>query len=359
MSGFNFGFGTKNYDEKGIKNKKMNNKFIKICKLDKVSLKRYLEKELSKYYKNVIAQDGFLYVKGKDKICLTAHMDTVHIENVIDYYVLKEDGKTIVSSPQGIGGDDRCGVYMILKILETTKLRPTIIFCEDEEVGGIGSNKFVLTKFIKDLEKMYFLIELDRKGSNDLVYYSDINEDFHTYLEDLTGYEQNFGSFSDISHLSPACEISSVNISCGYYNAHTTSEYVVMEEMENSIQTTIKIMKDGLKRKEQFKYKKKEYTYNRNYSDGYEYYSTLFENYSKNFRGIEDEDDEKKVTLYIQFYSGGKEEEEYYEGTNEDTLWTKFFMEHSDVCFNDVIDYDVYDEDDLDYYFGNDKRNMI
>ena len=155
MSTWNLSY--KNYDKQGELNKRMNNKFIKICKMDKKELKKYLEKELSKYYKNVIAQDGFMYVKGKDKICLTAHMDTVHGEIVKDYYVLKEDGKTIVSSPQGIGGDDRCGVYMIMKILEKTKLRPTILFCEDEEVGCVGSRKFTYTKFIKDLEKMYFL----------------------------------------------------------------------------------------------------------------------------------------------------------------------------------------------------------
>lgn len=347
MNRFGFGFGSVNYDEKGVKNKRMNNKFIKICKLDKNSLKKYLEKELSKYYKNVISQDGFLYVKGKDKICLTAHMDTVHVNNVVDYYVYKENNKTIVSSPQGIGGDDRCGIYMILTILETTNLRPTIIFCEDEEIGGIGSRKFTNTKFIKDLKKMYFLIELDRKGSDDLVYYSDTNSDFHTYLEELTGYQKNFGSFSDISNLSPACGISSVNISCGYYNAHTTSEYVVMEEMNNSIQTTIKIMEDGLKRKEQFKYKKREYKPVTSHSDGYDYYTDYFSQYIRKF--------DDKITLYVQFYEDYDEQEEYIKAEDENEAWTKFFFTHGSVCYNDVIDYDVFNDEELEEYLGTDK----
>lgn len=347
MSAYGFGWNYKNYDNKGIKNKHMNNKFIKICKMDKTELKKYLGKELSKYYKNVISQDGFLYVKGKDKVCLTAHMDTVHNEVVKDYYVLKEEGKTIISSPQGIGGDDRCGIYMILTILEKTKLRPTIIFCEDEEVGGVGSRKFVKTKFIKDLEKMYFLIELDRKGSDDLVYYSDENTDFHKYLEELTGYNKNFGSFSDISVLSPACGISSVNISCGYYNAHTKSEYVVMEEMNRSIQTTIKIIKDGLKRKEQFKYQERKIEYRK--TTDYEYYYP--KGYSNWFNSSYEENE---IVLYIEWSKNGIEYEATYEGEDENELWFRFFSENGDVCYNDILDYDVFDKDEFMNYIKED-----
>lgn len=343
MSGWNL--TRKDYTKKGIKNKRMNNKFIKICKLNKVQLKRYLENELKKYYKNVISQEGFLYVKGRDKICLTAHMDTVHKDVVSEYYVLKEGKKTIVSSPQGIGGDDRCGIFMILKILERTTYRPTIVFCEDEEVGGVGSRKFCNTKFIKDLEKMYFLIELDRMGSNDLVYYQDENKIFHKFAEEVTGYIQNWGSFSDISNLSPACKVSSVNISCGYYNAHRNEEYVVMEEMENSIKATIKLIEAGLEKKEQFKYKKREYethTY-RGFSNGYEYYTPR--NWITNNRW--DEKKKKDITLYIQYMKNGVECDDALYGEDEDALWGEFFKEHGDVCFNDVLDYEVYEDEDL------------
>ena len=176
------------YTKKGRKNKTINKEFAEICKLSQSELKAFLNKKLGEYYKNVIAQDGFIYVKGKDKICVTAHMDTVHKETVKDFYEYRENGKHIISSPQGIGGDDRCGIYMILKILETG-LRPTIIFCEDEEIGCIGSSKFVDTKFIKNLEKMYFLIELDRTGGSNVVFYEDDNDNFHDFVLNETGYE--------------------------------------------------------------------------------------------------------------------------------------------------------------------------
>lgn len=354
MNKYGYGWNRVTYDEKGIKNKRMNNNFIKICKMEQMQLKMYLAKELSKYYKNVISQDGFLYVKGKDKVCLTAHMDTVHANVVEDYYVYKDGEKTIVSSPQGIGGDDRCGIYMILRILATTKYRPTIIFCEDEEVGGIGSRKFTNTKFIKDLEKMYFLIELDRKGSNDLVYYSDENELFHTYLEELTGYKMDWGSFSDISTLSPACKISSVNISCGYYNAHTTSEYVVMEEMENSIKTTIKIIEDGLNKKERYEYKER--VYSRFYSDDYDYY------YPRTFSrmlGFEEKNEEKDIMLYVQWSKDGEEEDDAFYGTDENELWYQFFTTHGDVCYNDILDYYIDDMEAIEDYLKSAKEDVI
>lgn len=344
-----FGFSSVNYTKKGEKNKKMNNKFIKICKMEQFELKKYLEKELRKYYKNVIAQDGFLYVKGKDKVCLTAHMDTVHRELVDDYYVYKSEGRTIVSSPQGIGGDDRCGIYMILRILEKTKYRPTIIFCEDEEIGGVGSNKFCNTKFINELKKMYCLIELDRKGSEDLVYYSDENEDFHDYLENLTEYKENYGSFSDISNLSPACGISSVNISCGYYNAHTTDEYVIMEEMDNSIQTTIDIIAKITRDKKQFEYKKREYKsygYGSYAYDDYDYY------YPKSWNKLYGYDKSKKVSVYIQWKEEGLDMDDFLEGNSENEVWGAFFLEHTNISFNDVIDYEVYDEDEYTDYIN-------
>lgn len=360
-------FEVKNYNKKGIKNKRMNNKFIKICKMEQMQLKRYLESELRKYYKNVIAQNGFLYVKGKDKICLTAHMDTVHAKPVKDYYVLKEGKKTIISSPQGIGGDDRCGIFMILKILERTNLRPTIIFCEDEEIGGVGSNKFCNTKFIEDLKKMYMLIELDRKGDKDLVFYSDVNDEYHKYLEEITDYKENYGSFSDISHLSPACGISSVNISCGYYNAHTTSEYVVLEEMENSIKTTIKIMKDAIEKNVQYEYKKREYNYYSRFTsrfntdDDFEYYypaswnrgsNSIFGTESKMYKSDE-------IALYVQWKKDGIEYDDMIYGVDENECWVQFFMEHGDVCYNDVLDYETYDDDEYDFYKATYSRKIL
>lgn len=235
--------------------------FITICKLNKDSLKRVLFETLSDVYPegSVISEDGYIYAKGNVPVLITAHMDTVHKTQCKKIHNKK---KGVLTSPQGIGGDDRCGIYMTLAIVEQMSVRgekPYILFCEDEEIGGIGSNKFVNSKHIDDLKEMLFLIELDRANANDLVFYDDDNQDFHRWCEKVTGYKETWGSFSDISHLCPACGVSGVNISCGYYKAHTTDEYVVVREMERSIDVTIDLINMGLREGKQYEYKEIEY----------------------------------------------------------------------------------------------------
>lgn len=343
--------------QKGRKNKTINKKFINLCKKDQKEMKAYIAGELSKYYKNVISKDGFLYVKGKDNILLTAHMDTTnHVEygkrkKVKDFYEERKDGKHIITSPQGIGGDDRCGIYVILEILERTDLRPSIIFNEDEEIGCVGSEKFANSKFIKDIENMYFLIQIDRRGSDDAVFYRDINEDFHKFVTESTGYVERSGSFTDICKLSPACGVSSVNLSSGYYNEHTSKESVVLEELENTLEKTIKLIKDGLDRKEKFEYK----TYT---PPKYNYYGDIFGEYAKYqylnnkydkeedeldslFKELENEVD-NQVYVYIQYVDeNGDEVEEMYEGKDENEAIVSFFMEHPNTSWGQVLDFSI------------------
>lgn len=306
-------------------------KFVEICKMSQMQLKKFLNKELSKYYKNVISQDGFIYVKGKDKICLTAHMDTVHKELIKYVDIKKENGKHIISSPQGIGGDDRCGIYMILKILEAG-FRPSIVFCEDEEIGCVGSNKFTDTKFIKNLSKMYFLIELDRGGFKNVVFYDDANNDFHDFVLDTIEYKEEIGSYSDICELSPVCGISSVNIACGYYKAHRLEEYVIMEEMESAIKKTIKLMKEGLKNKIRYEYIENKITSFNKYSD---YYDDWYDVQSTS----------KFITGYICYDNGyGEKGEEEFEGCSIEEVFYNFLLKHQDISFSQITDYYLYDE---------------
>lgn len=344
-----------NYSKQGVKNKSSNPRFVNLCRMTQKELKAFLQIELKKYYHNVISQDGFLYVKGKQKVLLTAHMDTVHKEPVKDFYELIKDGKHIISSPQGIGGDDRCGIYMILEILRTTKLRPFILFCEDEEVGGDGSDKFTNTNFINDLKKLYFLVELDRKGINDLVYYEDENEKFHEFCARVTGFRENYGSFSDISNLSPACSVSSVNISCGYYNQHTKDEYVVLEEMYNATKKVINMIEVGVNEKTQYVY---EVPVRNNYMD-YDYWDNHY-NYSRSVFGYRDysyssynnytsnsKSDDECIYLEVSFVENGDVTYDSFQGSTEEEAWGKFFLMHDTVCFNDLIDYDTYTNDEL------------
>lgn len=245
--------------------------FIEICKMSQKDVKGFCAEYLKEKYGAVVDENGFLYVKGTDPVLLTAHMDTVHTKRVKKYTIKKG----IIHSPEGIGGDDRCGIYMILNILSHTDFRPSVLLCEDEEIGGVGSDKFVRTKWIEDIKDNKFIIELDRAHADDLVFYEDQNTDFMTWCEEITGYKTNVGSFSDISNICPECGISGVNISCGYYYAHTLDEIVVWNEMMNSIEVTKKLIEEARSEKVvQFQYERgyrgRWYDYSYDWYDGWE-----------------------------------------------------------------------------------------
>lgn len=214
----------------------MNKEFEKICRMSQKSLKNHVKQKLVKTHDEIVSGDGFVFAQGKFPVLLMAHLDTVHksLPTMVEY----DTEQNIISSPNGIGGDDRCGVYMIFKILK--KYNCSVLFCEDEEIGCVGAGKFIKTELAKELDFNY-IIEFDRANANDAVFYQCANDEFEKFIT-KEFYKTAFGSFSDICEVAPFIGCAAVNLSCGYYRAHTTSEYVVISEMERSIQEACKIL---------------------------------------------------------------------------------------------------------------------
>ena len=201
----------------------------KILRLTQPKLKKYVARKLTAVYDSVIVGDGYVYAQGDFPVLLVAHMDTVH-RDLPKRIVYCGDN---VSSPQGIGGDDRCGVYAILQLIKKHKC--SVLFCEDEEIGCVGTGKFLKTELAKSLVGTFnYIIELDRKGSKDAVFYDCDNPDFEDFIT-REFYDTSFGSMSDISFLAPYLECAAVNLSCGYYNQHTKAEYIVPSELDRAI----------------------------------------------------------------------------------------------------------------------------
>lgn len=320
------------------------NGFITVCKLPQNMLKTYLKVRLGDFFEpeTIVDDDGFLYVKGNIPIVVTAHMDTVHKKQCTKFLMRKEKGNHIVTSPTGIGGDDRCGVHIILKLLEKG-YRPYVLFCEDEEKGGIGSAKFCkFPNLVKEISECKYIIELDRANADDSVYYDCDNKDFEKYINEITKYETSFGSFSDISTLCPDCGIAGVNLSCGYYNAHTTDEYVVVEEMEHTIEVVENLLKDEAN-VEQFEYIEMIYNKFGRYSGyfGYDEYDDYYESYYDRYyrptlskkEDSKRESDDDTVTFVFTLYDESMDgaEEVVYEGTS--------FYECLGKCLEDFCDY--------------------
>ena len=293
-------------------------RFKKICRKTQKQLIPYLY-ECLKFngYTEVIKQDGFIYAKGEIPILLTAHMDTVHDKPVQTIFERTVQGKTQLFSPQGIGGDDRCGIYMILEIIKTHKC--SVLFCEDEEIGGVGSTKFCNSEYINELTEMKYLIELDRANANDAVFYSCDNPEFTNFITENTGFKKAYGSFSDISHLAPKCKVAAVNLSC-----------VVIEEMLNTIQ----VVKDLLKVEcEQFEYIEKKYQSN--------YYG--YGSYSSDYYGALNRtcyNNTSDMILIIEYRKEGKIEKDWIVASSRYEAFGKFFLRNTKVSFSDIIDYE-------------------
>jgi len=181
---------------------------------------------LEKYgYQNIVEGKEFIYGAGSIPVLMVAHVDTVH-HNLVSNIVY-DPFNQVLWSPEGIGADDRAGVLGILKLLERGH-RPHILFTDGEESGGSGARAATNELFLPDVR---FAIELDRRNGTEAVFYQCFNKNFEDYILNF-GFKRATGSFSDISILCPAWEIAGVNLSCGYYNAHSTTEYLSLPELE-------------------------------------------------------------------------------------------------------------------------------
>lgn len=199
---------------------------------------------------------SFILVKGNAPIMLVAHLDTVHAEPVKEICA-SADGN-ILMSPQGIGGDDRCGVYALNKIYELAEIKPYLLFTCDEEVGGVGAEQFCLAHSAgllpAELNALKLLVEIDRRGKKDAVYYDCYNPDLEKYISSK-GFKTAYGSFSDISVVAPELGVAAVNLSSGYYNAHTLHEYINVKHLERTVSKVTEIISDAAQINfQQFKY---------------------------------------------------------------------------------------------------------
>ena len=311
-----------------------NTKFEKLVLLTQKEMKAYVKARLGNYG-NVVDGDGFVYYKGTFPVLLCAHMDTVH----------KELPKTMVyangtlSSPQGIGGDDRCGIYMIFKILK--KYDCSVVFLEDEEIGCVGAKKFaksIMCDKIKREGNLKYIIEFDRKGSNHAVTYDCENKEFDSFIT-KEFFKKEYGTCSDISYIAPELGVAAVNLSCGYYKEHNIEEWVNIKEMERVIVEAMKVLERTKELVEPFKYIKsnrpKYYGYG--YGYGYDwdenYYGSYgsYGSYGEYKSGTSKKYNFKYKTKYGSTFSIG-----VYAKSDAEAFY-EFFKTHKTVCYEDII----------------------
>ena len=270
--------------------------------------------------------------KGSDKMtsgeyypCVVSHMDTVHgshrelIETKTNLIIENSEMGTLIAKhpttkeQTGIGGDDKCGVYVCLEMIERFDVLKGAFFVE-EEIGMLGS-KQADDKFF---ENVGYAIQFDAPSSN---WISEVcsgvklfDEDFKKEIKGTLnecGYTKfSVDPFTDVNQLASKYDFNCLNLGCGYYRQHTTSEYVVVEEVSDSIKAGYELItKLGMEKYVHKKMEKKTLVNESNYS-------YLSYNDSEDYDFESDEYDELAESisdLVIDMYINGVSEEEIKE----------------------------------------------
>ena len=212
--------------------------FEKLVSLRQSELRKAMIQYLKARYNKVLITKDYIVAIGDIPIALVAHMDTVFAQPVENMFY--DERKGVLWSPEGLGADDRAGVFSILKILQEN-LRPSVILTTDEEKGGIGA--LALSKIPCPIPDLKYMIELDRRGTNDCVFYDCYVPEFIQYVETF-GFCEQWGTFSDISYLMPAWKKCGVNLSVGYQNEHSVSETLHVNPLYDTIKKVSTMLKE-------------------------------------------------------------------------------------------------------------------
>lgn len=224
----------------------MNISYLELCELKKILkmtqrelLDFTLDELLSAGYEAITSTEDYVYTYGNIPVLLVAHLDTVHEQQPMTIHYNKEENQ--LSSPEGIGADDRAGVFAILEIVKRG-LKPYVLFTTNEEDGCVGAKIFLEEVQCPDI---HYIIEFDRRGSEDAVFYGCINQVFIDYILSH-GFTLANGSSSDIRHLCERWDLAGVNLSIGFYNAHEKDEILKIDDMYSTINKTIALLEQPI-----------------------------------------------------------------------------------------------------------------
>lgn len=306
---------------------KMKSRLVRLLNIYGVSgeeknVRKYIRKEIKDLvdymetdsYGNLLAVKKVGRTEGKPVIMLNAHMDTVSkvLKNKV---VVEESGvfRAYYGKKQTVlGADDRAGIAVVISILDNipNSFEGTIkvSFTREEEIGCIGASK-VDEDFYSDVD---LSVTFDRKGNKDIVVgtwgHPFCSNEVGNALENISK-SNNFeyrcieGGISDAYEFS-FNEINSVNISVGYENEHTNSEFLVYKDMHIAYEFGLSILKDI----SMYDYKDFGYVPRKSNNWVGEYVESGFrsyENYDKtDLLMIEDGYDNENIAPYVWTHGG-------------------------------------------------------
>ncbi len=216
-------------------------------------LEEYLKEAKLNY---TVDKLGSIYVtKGdaKQYPCFISHTDTVHhVNERLEVYTNGEghlQGRDSVDhSPLGIGGDDKCGVYLCLEMLDQLD-NVKVAFFVGEEFGMVGS-KEADPEFFSNVD---YAIQFDSPEGdtmsmtlmNKALFETD--SPFGRTVEPvlkgrgITKWQRH--PYTDVYQLMIKFGFPCLNLAAGYHRYHTQNEYVVIDEVNNTLELAKELVK--------------------------------------------------------------------------------------------------------------------
>lgn len=296
-------------------------KLYKLLKASEEKCRRIVTNELKENGYTPTAAKDFIYAEGSVPVLLVAHYDTVP-----DTPTYVKNNKGILSAKHGLGADDRAGIYAILETIKEHKCH--VLFTGGEEIGGVGARAFTKSGIKPEVN---YIIQLDRRGTNDAVYYEGDNKEFEQFITD-NGWETAIGTFTDICIIAPYLGASAVNLSIGYKNEHCDNETLNTKAMFNIIRRIPKLLYNPRK----FEWIEKPYTsWYGGCSDWYDYedyYDPYIITYEDELGFVKEDlfygiDDVHAVGEFLMEHPSLTYRHigdiRFAEGKDEDLLWTR------------------------------------
>ena len=245
----------------------------KLKELLSIPTKTWEEERLINYLIGHFEEKGYLYeVDDMGNLYVTkgisehyplvlAHTDSVHeIEEMVvkEEYLPNSQGEDRLALkaytkdgglPTGIGGDDKAGVFICLQLLEKFDVIKAF-FPVAEETGCHGS-RGAKEEFFKDVG---YAIQFDSTENDTMslslmgVQLFEQKSEFFDKTRNIIlehGFtEWRHHPYTDTMVLKERFNFACLNFAAGYYNYHTRNEYVVVEDVKNSINLGENVIKE-------------------------------------------------------------------------------------------------------------------
>ncbi len=208
---------------------------------------------------SVIRLQDFMFATPKGvrlPAVLAAHTDVVG-EILPVYEDICRFGDVISLSDQAkrqpqsrvLGGDDRAGVYVIIKLIKyQLKNRlplPFVVLTDKEESGCLGAQALVDTGMLKQFaDEINIYLGFDRRGGGEVVTYSGSLPNWVATWIAKYGFVLGKGYSSDVAYFTRDTGTVNLNFSVGFHNEHTLHETLHMDEVEFTLKCVAKMLQD-------------------------------------------------------------------------------------------------------------------